>query len=181
MDDDSALLKAAQDQDPEALAAVFDRYAPALYKYALRLCRDPAQADDVVGDVFAQLVNQLGRGKGPRDNLRSYLYQIAYHRVVDKARQDRRTAELDDSTPSGSDSAPSTQEDHEVLQSLEVALQRDLNEDQRNIVLLRFVEDFSLQETAEITGKRVGNVKVIQSRAVAILRRIVSVQFEDKP
>jgi RNA polymerase sigma-70 factor, ECF subfamily len=180
MADDLALLRAARDRDPGALAAIFDRYAPALYKYALRLCRDPNEADDVVGDVFSELINQLQQGKGPRDNLRSYLYQIAYHCVVDRSRHGSRSSALDDSLPADPDGIPSFQrEEQEVLGALEIALQRDLNEEQRQVVLLRFIENFSLQETSAITGKSVGNVKAIQSRAVAILRRIVTGQFQD--
>lgn len=180
MADDLALLRAARDRDLDALAAIFDRYAPALYKYALRLCGNPAEADDVVGDVFSELIKQFQGGKGPRDNLRSYLYQMAYHRVVDEARQGGRSSELDDSLPADPAGIPASQhEGQEILQALEVALQRDLNNEQRHVVSLRYIEGFSLQETAAITGKSVGNVKAIQSRAVAILRRIVSSQFQD--
>jgi DNA-directed RNA polymerase specialized sigma24 family protein len=76
------LLKAAQKLDEEALTAIFDQFAPAIYKYTLRLCHDQIVADNIVGDVFAQLLEQFGAGKGPRTNLRSYLYQTAYHLVV---------------------------------------------------------------------------------------------------
>lgn len=175
MVDDSALLEAARKLDRTALAAIFEQYAPALYKYALRLCGDPAEADDVVGDVFSQLIDHLKRGKGPRDNLRSYLYQIAYHRVIDGSRQRKHTAALDDSIPSGPDGAPaSRQERHEQLDELQLAISRYLTEDQRHVIVLRFMEHFSLQEIAEITGKDINNVKVIQSRAIARLRQVLS-------
>jgi len=175
MADDSALLKAAGKLDPTALATIFDLYAPALYKYSLRLCGDPAEADDVVGDVFANLTNHLKKGTGPRDNLRSYLYQIAYHRVIDCSRQRKHSAALDESMPSGPEGMPSSQqEDHEQRDELLLAIHRHLTEDQRHIIVLRFMENFSLQEIAEITGKDINNVKVIQSRAVARLRQVLS-------
>ena len=90
-----ALLKAAHKLDEEALTAIFDQFAPAIYKYTLRLCHDPIVADNIVGDVFAQLLEQFGAGKGPRTNLRSYLYQTAYHLVVDRSRDNQHTAPLE--------------------------------------------------------------------------------------
>jgi RNA polymerase sigma-70 factor (ECF subfamily) len=175
MVEDAALLEAARKLDRNALVAIFEQYAPPLYKYALRLSGDPAEADDVVGDVFSQLIDHLKRGKGPRDNLRSYLYQIAYHKVVDGSRQRKHTAALDDSIPSGPDAAPSSQqEDNEQLRELQLAISRYLTEDQRNVIVLRFMEHFSLQEIVEITGRDINNVKVIQSRAVARLRQALS-------
>ena len=51
------------------------------------------------------------------------------------------------------------------------AIKDDLTEDQRHVIILRFLEGFSLRETAEIIGKEVYNVKVIQNRGVAKLRK----------
>lgn len=175
MVDDSAMLEAARKLDRTALAAIFEQYAPVLYKYALRLTGDPAEADDVVGDVFSQLIDHFSRGKGPRDNLRAYLYQIAYHRVIDGSRQRKHTTALDDFMASGPEEAPSSQqEDNELLDELQLAISRYLTEDQRNVIVLRFMEHFSLQEIADITAKDINNVKVIQSRAVARLREALS-------
>ena len=95
MTDGVALLKAAQKLDEDALTAIFDQFAPAIYKYTLRLCHDPIVADNIVGDVFAQLLEQFAAGKGPRTNLRSYLYQTAYHLVVDRSRDNQHNAPLD--------------------------------------------------------------------------------------
>ena len=89
MDTDHSLLNSAKLMDKEALVKIFDRYSVPLYRYALRLCGDPLQADHVVGDVFAKLLEQFAAGKGPRDNLRSYLFESTYHRVIDRVPFDR--------------------------------------------------------------------------------------------
>ena len=91
----SACFKAAKNLNEEALTAIFDQFAPAIYKYTLRLCHDPIVADNIVGDVFAQLLEQFAAGKGPRTNLRSYLYQTAYHLVVDRSRDSQHNAPLE--------------------------------------------------------------------------------------
>ena len=70
----------------DALVEIFNRYAMALYRYAFRLCHDAVMADHIVGDVFAKLLENLSSGTGPSTNLRSYLYEMAYHRMIDVTR-----------------------------------------------------------------------------------------------
>ena len=95
MKDETAVITAAGSLDHEALTAIFDEYAPAIFKYLLRLDVNPQEADQTVGDVFARLLDKFSKGEGPRTNLRSYLFQTAYHLVVDHARERQRTAPLD--------------------------------------------------------------------------------------
>ena len=52
-----------------------------------------------------------------------------------------------------------------------MAIRNDLTEDQRHVIVLRFLEGFSLRETADIIGKQVYNVKVIQNRGIVKLRK----------
>ena len=183
--DGVALLKAAQKLDEEALTAIFDEFAPAIYKYTLRLCHDAIVADNIVGDVFAQLLEQFAAGKGPRTNLRSYLYQTAYHLVVDRSRYNQHTAPLEiavNMTGKGQSAIPTqTQiEERVLMEGLVTAMNSELTEDQRHVVILRFLEDFSLKETAEIVGKDVNNIKVIQNRGIAKLRKALGLQMEDE-
>ncbi len=172
MIDESGLLEAARRREPEAMGQIFDLYAPPLFRYAVRLCHDPAEADQIVGDVFAQLLEQMAAGKGPRSNLRSYLYQIAYHVLIDHVRYGSHVSPMDVALdlPDARASVASQAEEKELLQELEFAVANGLTDEQRHIIMLRFVEGFSLQETADITGKRVNAVSVLQNRAIAKLR-----------
>lgn len=157
----------------EALIEIFDAYSPALYNYALRLCNDPLRADHIVGDVFAKLLEQLYAGHGPSTNLRSYLYETTYHLVVDEARSSVREAPLEvaDFLRHDGYSSRVSLENRMLFESVIVAIKNDLTEDQRHVIILRFLEGFSLRETADIMGKEVYNVKVIQNRGVAKLRK----------
>jgi len=179
-----SLLKAAQKLDEDALTRIFDEYAPAIYKYALRLCHDPIEADNIVGDVFSQLLEQFAAGKGPQTNLRSYLYQTAYHLVVDKSRDNKHTAPLDVAInmqdKSRSVSTPTQIEERVLMEALVSAMNSELTDDQRHVIILRFLEDFSLKETAQVIGKEVNNVKVIQNRGIAKLRKALEHQLDDE-
>ncbi len=179
MADESVLLEAARQRDPEAIGQIFDEYAPSLFRYALRLCHDPAEADQIVGDVFAQLLEQITSGKGPRTNLRAYLYQITYHVIVDHSREEAHVASMDDAMhlPDGMMSVASQVEEQELLKELEAAVANGLTGEQQHVIMLRFVEGFSLQETANITGKKVNAVSVLQNRAIARLRHVLDRKF----
>jgi RNA polymerase sigma-70 factor (ECF subfamily) len=175
MNSETALLRAAKRFEQKALAVIFDMYAPAIFNYALRLCRDPVEADGIVGDVFAKLLEQFAAGQGPVTNLRGYLFQIAYHCTVDRARRNHRLVPLEvviDTPVRSSQAAVDTQvEERRMLQDFRLALENDLSEIQRHVIVLRFIEGFSLRETAAIVGKKVNHVKVIQSRGMAKLRK----------
>jgi len=176
MQSEAALIEAAGSLDPEALEVIFDEYAPALYKYLLRLGIGPQEADQAVGDVFVRLLEKFSEGKGPRTNLRSYLFQIAYHLIVDNARAGQRTAPLDiaDSVQEDMKPVQAQTEEKMLLETLSVAIVQELTEEQRNVIVLRFQEDFSLKETAEIMDKNVNAVKALQNRAVTKLREALS-------
>src|SRR5919112_1456912 len=91
----AALIKAARNLDQKALATIFDLYSSSLYKFISRLLHDPVKSDEMVAEVFEQLVADLSQKQGPRTNIRSYLYQIAYRLVVERFRDIHPTAQLE--------------------------------------------------------------------------------------
>ena len=185
MNDISELLKAARNLDPDALGTIFDLYSPALYKFISRLIHDPVTSDQIVADVFAKFVEDIGAGKGPRASVRIYLYQAAYRLVVERARDKNPHSTLevairrrDDPSPTQTEGGPPAQaqiDERLMLEALLSNMNTELSEDQRIVILLRFLEDFTLKETAEIIGKDVNNVKVIQTRGLARLKKAMGI------
>jgi RNA polymerase sigma-70 factor, ECF subfamily len=172
--DELALLQAARRLDPEALTIIFDRYAPELFKYVYLLCLDEEEADNVVGDTFSILLEQFSSGKSPEANLRPYIFHIAYYHVMAHVRHIRHLMDLEAvievpfsrrGTLTKIQLSEST-----LLKKLLSALNHDLSEMQRHVLILRFMEGFSLQETATILGKEVDHVKVLQKSGVQRLR-----------
>jgi RNA polymerase sigma-70 factor, ECF subfamily len=180
MQDEPALLQAAKMLDPDALVAIFDQYAPAVYRYAYRLCHDAIVADNIVGDTFAALLEQFSGGNGPVANLRSYIFQVAYHLIVDQARYNHQLMDLetDLEVPRGlvTVSVESQIDERMLMRNLLYAINNDLSELQRHVIILRFLQGFSLKETAVIVCKEVNHVKVIQNRGIAKLRK--SLRFQ---
>ena len=175
METENTLLEAARMMNKEALIKIFDLYSASLYNYARRLCGDPVMADHIVGDVFAKLLEQLSIGKGPRSNLRAYLFQSTYHQIIDEAHNSQRGAPLEvaESLRPETQAAFTGFDDPILVDQILHALHHELSDDQRHVIFLRFFEDFTLNETAAILGKHISHVKVIQSRALATLRRVL--------
>ncbi len=178
MEANMSLLESAREMNQDALVEIFDCYSSALYNYAFRLCNDAVLADHIVGDVFAKLLDKFSAGSGPSTNLRSYLYETAYHLIVDEARHSHRGVPIEtiDSTRYDGYSAFLNFENEILLDIIMRAIKNDLTKDQRHVIILRFLEGFSLLETAKIIGKEVNYVKVIQNRAIMKLRRILGFQ-----
>jgi RNA polymerase sigma-70 factor (ECF subfamily) len=176
METDRTLLDAARKMDKEALIRIFDLYSPALFKYSLRLCGDPITADHIVGDVFVKLLEQFSAGKGPASNLHSYLYETAYHQLVDDVRAARHTISLEAAIPPRHTISASYPElgDQILLRRVAYVIQNELTKDQRHVIILRFLEGCSVRETAVMLGKSSNHVKVIQNRALAALRKALA-------
>jgi RNA polymerase sigma-70 factor (ECF subfamily) len=177
---DQILLVSARRMNGDALAAIFDLYASALYKYAFRFCENALMADQIVGDAFSKLVESLAIGKGPVDNLRSYLFEITYHLLVDQTRYYQRRISIEAVEPTLPDgyAASTIVENQLLLEAVMKAIQCDLTDYQRHVIMLRYFEGFSMAETGMILGKSVKHIKAAQNRAIVKLRRAMNGPFE---
>lgn len=173
MNREITLLATAKKMQEEKLTAVFELHAPALYKYAFRFCPSAAVADQVVGDVLARFLEQLSIGRNYGLNWRLDLYAIAYDILVRDTRYSNYFMQVETKLLKQADRSCTDLdiEDQQLFENIQLALMYDLTKDQHHVVVLRFVEGFSLKETALITGKKVGTVKVIQNRGIAALRK----------
>jgi RNA polymerase sigma factor (sigma-70 family) len=100
------------------------------------------------------------------------LYQTAYHIIIDNTRNRKHFApqgELLDGME-GKDSTAEDAEKKHNLHTLQVAIYANLTEEQKHVIILRFLEGFDLRETAAVLGKEINNIKVIQNRAITKLR-----------
>jgi RNA polymerase sigma-70 factor (ECF subfamily) len=170
---ESSTINTDSSLNGEQLTKIFDMYSSAIYRYTLRLCSDPLESDNIVGDVFAQLLEQFSIGKGPTTNLRSYLYQTAYHLIIDRNRDNRKSAPLEAAVnlPEKDVNPELEVSQKQLIHSLRLAMKDVLTEDQRHVIVLHYLEGLKAREIAEIIGKEESNIKVILNRARAALRR----------
>lgn len=163
--------------DEEALGEIYTRHSTELYRYAFRLLGDVHLAEDCVSETFSRFLQALGRGRGPRAYLRAYLYRMAHNWIVDYFRRSPPgEAALDPELAASDQSDPSALASARIDRDrLRLALLQ-VTPDQRQVLVLRYLEGFSNEEVAAALQKSVGAVKALQHRALAALRR----QLQDR-
>ncbi len=167
------LLQSAITRDQDSLAIIYDLYSPGLYRYAFRLSGDDCLAEDCVSETFSRFLRALQCGGGPRDHLKAYLYRIAHNWITDGYSRLPQMIELGDSITGDETLLPEKQaEKRFTLQRVRLAL-RSLTPDQRQVILLRYIEGWENDEVAVALEKPVGAVKALQHRALASLRRFL--------
>ena len=165
--------------DTAAWDALFRRYQLPLYVYIFELVRDEQTSLDIVQETFINAARHLG---SLRDDARfgSWLFGIAHQKCIQRWRKQAREEMLRDefaNAPAEFESAP---DDLLIREEEEAEFMKLLNElppPQRSVLLLHFVEDFSLEEIAGVTGVSLGTVKSRLHYAKKALRRLL----EEKP
>lgn len=165
-------LDGARAFDMKILAEVYDRYSPGLYAYAMRLLGDECLAEDCVAETFSRFLKSLRANHGPQEHLQAYLYRIAHNWITDQyRRQPPNPFELDENIRAEDDAQPENQVDELIEQDQVRSALRMLTPDQRQVIILRFLEGWENEEVAAAIQKPVTAVRALQHRALATLRR----------
>ena len=161
---------------PTAWVELYDHLAPVLFAYLRHQSLD--DPDDVVGETLLQVVRDIDRFEGTERQFRSWALAIAHHRMLD-ARRARRRRPADPVPLEDLDGSPDRDDTSgAVLAALEWDDVADvlarLTDDQREVVVLRVVNELSLDETARVLDRTLGSVKALQHRAFNALRAHLS-------
>jgi RNA polymerase sigma-70 factor (ECF subfamily) len=171
-----SLLAAAQAGAEWAWARLYRHLAGPVRGY-LR-AHGATDPDDLLGEVWLQVARNIGRFEGGPDAFRSWVFVIAHHRVVDERRHRRRrpTVEADAAEMERGAGAVGAAED-DALDRLGaeavVGVLAQLTDDQRDVLTLRILGDLTIDQVAEVLGKRPGAVKALQRRGLAAIRRLL--------
>jgi RNA polymerase sigma-70 factor (ECF subfamily) len=170
--------------DPDALSAVISRYQHRLYRYLLRLVREPATADDLFQQTWLRVMEGIGRYDARR-NFESWLFSVAHNLAVDfwrAKRGDSLDAAADSGDPPGERLPAAGPDALEQLLDFErgamlAACMNDLPAIHREVLTLRFEEDMKLEEIAEVAGIPLSTVKSRLRRALEGLRAALEWRF----
>lgn len=162
----------AREGHPAAWTELYDRLAPMVYAYLRgQSLEDP---DDVAGETFLQVVRDIHGFEGTERQLRSWVLAIAHHRMLDARRSRARrpaqsmpTEKLPQPTTADETAAPLLETAQ--WENIQAVLEQ-LTVDQREVVVLRVVNELTLEETAQVLDRTVGSVKALQHRAYNALR-----------
>lgn len=172
------LLDAARAGDAEALETLLERQEPRLYRFARRLCRSPADAEDVLQESLLAAARGLAGFRGA-SSLSTWLYTIARSQCIKKHRR-RKSAPMEfsleaEEAASARERPDPAPDPEAALQTrrLEAALERAiarLDRPYREVLILRDVEGLTAPEVATVTGLSVAAVKSRLHRARARVR-----------
>ena len=173
-----ALIGRIRSGDAEALGALYDLALGRVYALALRVLRQPQDAEEVVSDVFLQVWDRAISYCPERGAVMSWLMTLTWSRAVDRLRRGRRQrleqplhpdAPEDAYMPGEDEVAPVLVERLDQAQAIQRAF-ATLTPAQRRVLELAYQEELSQPEIAQRTGLPLGTVKSHARRGLAALR-----------
>ena len=177
---DEALLTGICNGSGEELASLFRRYARTVRAIGLRILNDPAEADDLLQDIFV-LIHRFARTfDSSKGSAQFWIVQMTYRRAIVRrqhlnSRHFYTRIELDEQAIQAT--APALRSHASIDQRLaELDLQKmlgTLTEDQQKTLRLHFIEGYTLDEIAKMLGQTKGNIRHHSFRGLEKLRKLI--------
>lgn len=173
------LIRRAQQSDPQALSAIYERYAPEIYRYIYYRVGDSELARDLQSDVFVRMLEGITHYEDRGWSISAWLYRIAHDRTIDILRRHERmhTVPLEawvEVSDEQDESLESTSQQDALYRAIEL-----LNPNQAQVLWLRYNQDLSIQETARKMGRSQGSIKSLQHRAQQNLARLMQQEMAE--
>lgn len=173
-------------KDPEAFGSIYDEYATRIYRFVYFKVSSEEEAQDLTADVFLKAWQYLldESGKDVR-NLGALLYGIARNRVIDfyRSRAVKETVSL--SEEAEDKLADERHLDEKTEAKIDVELLgrqlRSLKDEYREVLVLRYLDEMSISEIADVLDKPAGNVRVLIHRALEAIKKHVRQESREQP
>lgn len=170
------LVTLAQQGDGEAFGQLYDRYVDTVFRFIYFRVNDRALAEDFTSETFLRALRRIGTVNYQGRDIGAWFVTIARNIILDHMKSARKRLEITtDDTPESKEHAPSPEAaviDMLTSERLMAAV-KQLGDEQRECVMLRFIQGFSVSETAAVMGKNDGAIKALQHRAVRKLAELV--------
>lgn len=179
------LVERAQNGETEAFGLIYDRYMDTVFRFIYFRVGNRQLAEDLTSDTFLRALKRIGSFTWQGRDLGAWLVTIARNLVADHFKSGRYRLEVttgdvldadrEDRGPEGS--PESAVVDHITNVTLLTAV-KQLNPEQQECIVLRFLQGFSVAETAQAMSKNEGAIKALQYRAVRALARLLPDGFQ---
>jgi RNA polymerase sigma-70 factor (ECF subfamily) len=180
-----SLVERAQAGESEAFGLIYDRYVDTVFRFVYFRVGNRQLAEDLTSDTFLRALKRIGSFTWQGRDLGAWLVTIARNLVADHFKSGRYRLEVttgdvldadrEDRGPEGSPEAAVVE--HITNVALLTAV-KQLNPEQQECIVLRFLQGFSVAETAQAMGKNEGAIKALQYRAVRALARLLPDGFQ---
>lgn len=168
---DAELVILAKNGDHGAFTQIYERYAPAIFRYIYFRVGEFELAEDLQAEVFLRMLEGMHRYEDRGWPISAWLYRIAHDRTIDTMRRSIKRPHVPleywEGSCDGPEYAVTRQLEHEELRQT----MADLTDEQRQVITLRFMSELSVQEVAQQLGRTEGSVKALQYRGLQSLAR----------
>lgn len=168
----AGLVEKAANGDSESFGELYNIYLGRIYRYVFYQVRDKMAAEDITGETFFKAWRSIGSCRGKEQTFLPWLYRIARNNIVDslRSRSKQMTMQLETLTeiadPNLAIDPP--QERQELLDLVSY-----LPENQKQVIILKFLDGRDNEEIGRILGKSQGAVRILQMRALDALRNVL--------
>jgi len=178
-----ALVELARTGDADAFGMLFDHYHGSVYRFLFHRTRSTTLAEDLTSETFFRALRSMSSFRWQGKDFGAWLMTIARNLCMDHFKAGRTRLEMttedmglhDDSTTEGPEDAVLTSLTNEVL--LEALT--ELPAEQRDCLVMRFLQGMSISETAAVLGRSDGAVKQLQLRGVRNLAKLMPEGIRD--
>jgi RNA polymerase sigma-70 factor (ECF subfamily) len=171
-----ATVDRAREGDQQALGDLYDWYMPRVYRYAVARLGNTAEAEDLTEEVFLKMLGAIGEFRWKDVPFSSWIFRIAHNTIATHFRRAAQrggaTAGLTDDMVDGRHDLALAVEERITIEEVRRAAQQ-LPDAQREVIAMRFAVGLSIADTARALGKREGNIKALQHKAVAKLQKML--------
>lgn len=172
-----SLVKKAKERDPDAFGKLYDEYVDQIFRYIYYKVGNFADSQDLTGQAFLKAFENIDSFEVRDVAFSSWLYRISHNLVVDYFRREskRESVPIDEQPQMPSNRGNPVDQVMADLDSerLYKALHK-LTHNQREVIVLKFIDNLSNSQVAEIMGISVGAVKSTQKRGLLSLNRVLS-------
>lgn len=165
-------IRRAQQGDVRILSELYERYHTSIYRYLYYRVGDQHTAEDLTSEVFERMLRFIGGFQPPSATFTAWLFQIARNLSTDHYRRNggRQHLELEEQMRDTQDDPDRAVEHNLTGETLQKALSQ-LSEDQRDVIVLRFIAEMPIAEAAQALSKTEDAIKGLQRRALIALRQ----------
>jgi RNA polymerase sigma-70 factor (ECF subfamily) len=173
LDGENKLIARAKNKDKKAFGILYDYYQPKIYRFIFIKTGSKEDSEDLTHQVFLSAWQKIEEYEERGFPFSGWLYQIARNAVIDFYRSKRHNVQLEEVENILPDNSY-IEEDIDLKIKLEKLMNaiKQLKTDYQDVVIMRFVDDLSVREVANILNKSEGSIKLMQHRAIKKLKEI---------
>ncbi|MEV6366694.1 ECF subfamily RNA polymerase sigma factor, BldN family [Micromonospora musae] len=179
------LVERAQAGESEAFGLIYDRYVDTVFRFVYFRVGNRQLAEDLTSDTFLRALKRIGSFTWQGRDLGAWLVTIARNLVADHFKSGRYRLEVTtgdvldaDREDRGPEGSPEAAVVEHITNVALLSAVKQLNPEQQECIVLRFLQGFSVAETARAMGKNEGAIKALQYRAVRALARLLPDGFQ---